>query len=571
MSTAEEDTNVTAMSQMKWKENVYIPKARVVVDVTALDTPEGVLRHKKHYLNNNDRTDNDIDLLQIQDQDSFVQRKDAKAIFRKSRPNSVVIESPLGSFDCQDDTVKRRSTEIKGSQKEKKVGLQYNDAESLYMNELFSKETKVAMGSNYKNSPTSLYNALRPLLTTMRAFGLFHSGERGGKARHITISKVYSVIIIILLWANFVRYFAVYTSHSWYGPGLFFRICRHIFFLQAALGATTCYYTAMHIPEFFKECYHHMSNRDDLSYRTHLTVWSKIYVIVAVLVTIGHTVLVGFWINTNGQNSEFEFLPFYGRNDTFPAFIRVFHSVITVSCTLAWAFSTCLFILFCITLKEEFARFTKKFKLATSEDGTFDGDMEQFRRAHNKICGLVNRADSLFNFNTVIVYTTDAVVMIFVMYNLLAELHRWKDPIYPIMEGAWLVATLGRFLVVTWCASMLNEAGGEPLNYLHELTIHEDQVSFNKMAQIGVFVEKLNGGIGFTGWKLFTITRETFISVLVAVVAYFLHVTIMELAFNPVGAPNCQCPCLPPWHNVTNETIDVSTVATSHFLGHSSL
>ncbi|CAH1796306.1 unnamed protein product [Owenia fusiformis] len=491
-----------------------------------------------------------------------------------SRRSSITIESPLGSFECDDESVRKRSSQIQhgqrertGSQqykqREKRGSLQYSDVESMYMEELFSKETKVAMGTNYKNSPTSLYNAMKPLLTSMRASGLFHSEGKKGESQRVTISKVYSMIVILFLWANCVRYFWVYTSDSWYGPALFFRICRHLWFLQGAVGATTCYYTAMKIPEFFKACHNYMAKRSDLSYRKHVVTWSRIYVIAAVLLTISNAVLAGFWINTRSQNSEFEFLPFYDRNASFPVFIRVFHSVLTVVSTLAWVFSTCLFVLFCITLKEEFERFTKKFQLATTAGGSFEGDMEVYRKEHNKICGLVNHADSLFNFNTMIVYPTDLLINIFLMYNMLAEVHRWKDPIFPIMQALWLLVNVIRFLLVTWCAAMLNEAGGRgPLTHLHELKIDEQQISFSKMAQIGVFVEKLNGGIGFTGWKLYTITRETIVSVCVATIAYFLHVTIMELAFNPVAAPNCKCPCLPPWHNTTNATLDVTTKAS---------
>ena len=121
----------------------------------------------------------------------------------------------------------------------------------------------------YTEAP--LYKVLRPIFTGMKLLGLYHHKQyivtdehrfEGIKNHHppvyksITPSRIYTFLVMFILWANVARMFTVFNSDEGFNYVLFQKILGLSFFCHAAMNATS-FYRACHkfknIPEVFYE------------------------------------------------------------------------------------------------------------------------------------------------------------------------------------------------------------------------------------------------------------------------------------------------------------------------------
>ena len=54
---------------------------------------------------------------------------------------------------------------------------------------------------------------------------------------------VHSVLVLLLVWINAFRFFAVYADNTAYGPGLLVKILIHLWMIQTAVGLPYCIFT----------------------------------------------------------------------------------------------------------------------------------------------------------------------------------------------------------------------------------------------------------------------------------------------------------------------------------------
>ncbi|CAH1796511.1 unnamed protein product [Owenia fusiformis] len=481
-------------------------------------------------------------------------------LFQAARQNRRRSSVTVGGTDIEidDNVVKQRSKTLEqtSKQKERKMSVQYGDVGDMYIGQLYSADVKATQGTNFKHVSDSLYVAIRPLLFLMKCLGLFHTREWQGRSQIITPSMLYSIILMLILWASVIRFFTVYETDAWYGEKLFFKIARHIWWFQVAAASTCSFFAARNVPNFFERCHKMMKDRILLPYRNYIRKWSIVYCVIAAILVIVNVIFIAVWFNTpNSQYTELELTPFY-RGQEAPVWFRVIYIILTFFASCAYSFSMSLMVTFCLVLKKEFNLFFEKFKNTTSVNGEYSGNIEEHRREHLRICGLVVTGDDIFNLHTLIVYVTDVPAACLLTFNLIFD--QFGDSLtLPLLQLWLLLAAIFRLYTVTVAATLLNEAGTAPLDELHEMRmLDQDNLPSDKMVQIRVFIYKLTGAIGFTGWQLFTITRDTTTSIFIAVTGYIIAMMTLQTGFNPfIRAVQCACNCTPPMSDL-NSTYD---------------
>ncbi|CAH1797060.1 unnamed protein product [Owenia fusiformis] len=435
---------------------------------------------------------------------------------------------------------------ISGKTRERKSSIKFDDATSLYEDHFLSKLRRLSYGTNFKNDITSLYSCFRPLFATMKCLGIFHTVEFKGEKKLITPSTVYSVIIMIILWLNFFRFFAVYEYTDVFGTELFFKIVCHVWFFQSAVGATASFRVSRGLPEFLGAWHTYMENRSDLGYKTYLERWSFIYVIIACFLAIINLVIIGLWIFTESMHSQILYEPFITQRNNIdgynvPLAAKIIFMVVQFFSSMAWAFPISLCVMFSLGLRQEFIHFSKKFSLATTASRVFEGNMESFRHEHFKICKITDKADALFNAYILIVYITNIPLVCFLLYTLIYE--QFDRSITIAMALYWLFSSVLYLYMVTGAAAMLNASGCSPAADIHDMNLTDDRMSTGKMIQISVFLSKATSGkIGFTAWRLFYVDRSTLVSVAASILAYIIILLKLGSGLAPRPALPCFCP-----------------------------
>jgi len=95
---------------------------------------------------------------------------------------------------------------------------------------------------------TTIEEGLRPLLASMKLFGLYYSrrSEDAGddpdvKSRRWNAYRVYAVTVVILMWINVLRMFTVFTKENQFGFELFHELIMVIWFVQCAISQSAFY------------------------------------------------------------------------------------------------------------------------------------------------------------------------------------------------------------------------------------------------------------------------------------------------------------------------------------------
>ena len=86
----------------------------------------------------------------------------------------------------------------------------------------------------------TLKSVFGPIFHCLKCFGLMWKEMDNYK---LGLFTVHSVLVLLLVWINACRFFAVYADNSAYGPGLLVKILIHLWMFQTAVGLPFCIFT----------------------------------------------------------------------------------------------------------------------------------------------------------------------------------------------------------------------------------------------------------------------------------------------------------------------------------------
>ena len=86
----------------------------------------------------------------------------------------------------------------------------------------------------------SLKSVFRPLFRCLKCYGLMWKEL---DSYRFGLYTIHSVLILLLVWLNAGRFFAMYVENTSYGPGLLVKILIHLWMFQIAIGLPYCIFT----------------------------------------------------------------------------------------------------------------------------------------------------------------------------------------------------------------------------------------------------------------------------------------------------------------------------------------
>ncbi len=86
----------------------------------------------------------------------------------------------------------------------------------------------------------SLKSVFRPMFHCLKCYGLMWKELDNYR---LGLFTVHSVLVLLLVWINACRFFAVYADNTTYGPGLLVKILIHLWMIQIAVGIPYCIFT----------------------------------------------------------------------------------------------------------------------------------------------------------------------------------------------------------------------------------------------------------------------------------------------------------------------------------------
>ncbi|XP_022090696.1 uncharacterized protein LOC110979311 [Acanthaster planci] len=377
------------------------------------------------------------------------------------------------------------------------------------------------------------YEAMSPLFKFMQFMGLWHAEvikppKAKSKSRKILNSRNYSIVVLIFLWINLVRFLPAFFVGAELDPSrLYFKVIYMTVLLQAALNASVNFWAAsrtkmlrQYFFHFEKYIQQDAENKLDLGW---LRRRSKAFAAVAILYVCCHFLnqVVGVFgpVESIRNSTNIFVAPFYPHIG-----LHVVCIYLNIYAFASWIFPLLYFLLTCQLMSRLFQdfdeRIEKETKRATAEK-IFPPNFEKLRRQHQHLCESVSLANSgLFTYINLITYLTMGPLACFMLYQLLFSQGIAGNISAYLMYGIWLSSIFINVCVVSWYAAVMSSKAHDPRDDCYVCVVKD--VSNEQLMQMNLFLSRLNGeDIGFTIFDLVTITKPFILTLGGLVLTYY--------------------------------------------------
>ncbi len=285
---------------------------------------------------------------------------------------------------------------------------------------------------------------MRPLFLTLRVFGLYHvrtygsltecslrerrkrcgercqRGDSGSRKSCITPSMAYSWLITLLIAANYLRHFAIFTyGDNSVGSELFWKslailwlsigMVNAIVFLRAASRYES-------LPKFFIEWQSLNESLPGLNLgRGFVRKATVVVVSMAWLLTIWNTVFMSYVAATSPELSEPMLSPLRA-GDEHVFVMQIILIIVLPLVSAAWAFGMAIDFLFCYVLYKIFESWCERFR-AKCAAGITSTEFVHEQVIHQKICRLVTSAEDFLSLYKAMSFVANIGIVLFLLYN----------------------------------------------------------------------------------------------------------------------------------------------------------
>ena len=320
----------------------------------------------------------------------------------------------------------------------------------------------------------SLYKALLPIIKCMEVFGIWHSEAicpekrqiKKSTLRKIFNSKNYSILVMILLWFNWLRFVPAFFVGSGLDPSiLYFKVIYIAFLTQCALNQSVIFWTTSK-PERMAAFFDHWEKNIQCNPVTAATVcWVRKRAIIFSVIGVIYVVL-----HTLNQSSSV-FSPVEGIFNASQIFaapfipnagIHLMIIIINIFNLAVWIYPIFLLIIFTMLLRRQFEELNDRIETAVndaSEKGIFPPNFAALRNQHNNLCIAVDKADKgMFTYLNVITYGTMVPLACFLFYNLIFSGGETRGITAYLMYIVWIISIFINVCVVSWIAALMSSS-----------------------------------------------------------------------------------------------------------------
>ncbi|XP_041353563.1 uncharacterized protein LOC121371614 [Gigantopelta aegis] len=322
-------------------------------------------------------------------------------------------------------------------------------------------------------SPKRMEGILKPLLLSMKLFGVYHDvydvssvspsiettwrSNRKRKTLNTVLSRCYSLAVLILVWANLIRFIITFQLND---ARLAFRIALLVWTGFVAVGCLVMFVVCemmTHLRAFYKH-------------------WSELYqdagcvTAECVGTRLNRTALIGTvagWIFLCMIMVSILFLDFAADIEFVQLIIRPFHiSTIVHILVLFLMFHTCgvytflvLFVIvLCYLVKSSFDKLSSVLEknIKNSEIG-IPSTLDQLRRIHLQLCRAVSILDRSVRLLVATEYIINIPLACFIVYQLVTAN---EDTIMVVVDLFWMTTNIMVIVSVTLSCARVHEAVG---------------------------------------------------------------------------------------------------------------
>lgn len=315
----------------------------------------------------------------------------------------------------------------------------------------------------------TFYEAMSPLFNFMQIMGLWHGEvinppKVKTKTRKFFNYRNYSILVLIFLWINFIRFVPAFFIGPELDPDrLYFKIIYLTVLLQAALNASVFFWAASsksmlreYFVHFEKNIQMDSENRIDLVWlRKRCKIFTGIAITYITFHFLNQTVGVFGPIESVRNSTNIFIAPF----DPHPA-LHVACVFLNVFDFAAWIFPLLYFLLTCVLMSRLFSSFDDRFgdeidKAAVSK--IFPPGFEKLRRQHQALCDSVESGnDGAFMYINLITYLTMGPLACFMLYQLVFASNIQGNLSAYLMYTIWLTSIFFNICVVSWFAAVMS-------------------------------------------------------------------------------------------------------------------
>ena len=332
----------------------------------------------------------------------------------------------------------------------------------------------------YKNSV--LYKSFRALLYSMKITGLYFerdptpedlavlnatdmTDDAESKRRRVTVPQVYSTIVLVVIWMNWIRMFTAFTGSDTIGAVLCFKFLAIIWIGLCSVHCTTMFRGSMSYRAGLSGMFIRwvtLQNEyvgGEPASMTYILYRVYIYTSLAWLIACVQFAVVAYgcyaWDLIAIVATPVP--PDHPHIKGIVAFFLIIHFYVSCAWTLPIAFQ----FIICVMLFREYQKMSMAFTKSINKNGKLNGDFEFYRKWHHHVCLLTEHVDGILSVMTAAILASCIVFICLILYALI-----WfRDDVTSelamvLIYSFWLIIAVLKMLIAAVGGAIVNHAVG---------------------------------------------------------------------------------------------------------------
>jgi len=308
-------------------------------------------------------------------------------------------------------------------------------------------------GVIWRRRKNTMTDCLRPLLTSMRLFGLYFERQSEGSSNDKSFKcnpwMIYGIFVVSVLWLNVARIFSVFTKDDTFGMMLLDKIMVINWMIQCAV-AQTSFYASCHLGTLQKVFTKIKLSDGCACYLRKMTLfytiaaWSVIAICLALLV-------YGLFY-TNGF-MDFMLVPFatHATVSNLLVIPRIALYILSFYLLAAYTFPQAMTYLLATLFSYQFNHVSKELdRCLESQHGQVgDADIEMIRKQHQEISMYVSHIDDCFMFSNASAFCCQLCGFIVLLYTIIFYHTLMDDPVVITIHVLWMITAMAGLVFTT--------------------------------------------------------------------------------------------------------------------------
>jgi len=311
---------------------------------------------------------------------------------------------------------------------------------------------------------TPLTDCLRPLLASMKLFGLYFVRQTeaadiipGRKWRRCNAWMIYGMFVVALLWINVVRIFSIFTPEDKFGLDILTKTMTVIWVIQCAISQTA-FYASSHRGTL-QDVFMRKKLSDDCA--RYVRRMAIVYTTVTWLIIVVSSAfyMYGLFFTEGFMNIMLTPLDIHVPIEN-PLVPSIFMYLLTFYLVAAHIFPQAMTFLLAMAFRQQFTRLTKALECRLDSQGgrVEDVEFESIRHEHKKISVTLGNIDGCLMFSNAAAFCGQLACFIILLYKIIFFHVLISDALDITIFVFWMVLVTLGLIFTTAGGIIINES-----------------------------------------------------------------------------------------------------------------